>query len=434
MRARSPARLVRLVGAAALLAAAGAGDAAAQRTATALRATPATGITCDKCHGNRDFLVGKGGPRGDSGLYVPAGILQDTRHATLRCAQCHVGYDETYPHQATAVVVACRTCHAEAGRAWESSIHASNQARTGDAPTCVGCHGSHQVLGKDDRRSPSYPLNVAAMCGRCHADPRIIGTYFATADKATARTAVDHFARTVHGNALTRAGLVVSATCNDCHRAHRVLPADSAGSSVNRANIPATCGVCHTGVVATYDSSAHGVAYRRGDSTSTGHGAPVCVDCHSAHEIVRADQPRWLLGVVDECGSCHERLVETYFETYHGKVTRLGFNLAATCADCHTPHDMRPASDARSSVFPGNREATCRRCHANANTNFVKYQPHGDSKDRAKYPLLYFAWLFMTLLLVGTMSFFLLHSALWVMRSTINRRRGTLPAHPETPA
>jgi nitrate/TMAO reductase-like tetraheme cytochrome c subunit len=272
---------------------------------------------------------------------------------------------------------------------------------------------------------------VAGLCGRCHADSRITGTYFATPDKERARTAVAHFHTTVHGTALTRAGLVVSATCNDCHRAHKVLPVDSSGSSVNRANIPATCGACHVGVAETYDSSAHGRAYRNGGATNTGHPAPVCVDCHSAHEIVRADQPQWLLGVVEECGTCHERLYETYFETYHGKVTRLGFNLAATCADCHTAHDMRPASDTRSSVYAENLVATCGRCHANANANFVRYQPHGDPKERTKYPLLFWTSLFMTTLLVSVMAFFLLHTLLWVTRLAINRRRGRGRAHEE---
>jgi hypothetical protein len=342
-----------------------------------------------------------------------------------------VGYDAGYPHRAASRVVPCQTCHAAAGGDWEASIHAANATTAGDAPTCVGCHGSHTVYGAADRRSPTHPLNVAGLCGRCHADARITGTYFATADKERARTAVAHFHTTVHGNALTRAGLVVSATCNDCHRAHRVLPADSSGSSVNRANIPATCGGCHVGVAETFDSSSHGRAYRDGGVTNTGHPAPVCVDCHSAHEIVRADQPQWLLGVVEECGKCHERLYETYFETYHGKVTRLGFNLAATCADCHTAHNMRPASDTRSSVYAENLVATCGRCHANANANFVRYQPHGDPKERTKYPLLFWTWLFMTTLLVSVMAFFLLHTFLWVTRLAINRRRGRGRAHKE---
>jgi hypothetical protein len=419
MFARSSVRLAWLAAAAVLLAVAQARDGSAQ------------GISCDKCHGNRDFLAGRRGGRGDSALYVPSGILQDTRHATLRCAQCHVGYEAGFPHQASSRVVPCQTCHAAAGQDWQASIHASNSAATGDAPTCVGCHGSHSVFGAADRRSPTHPLNVAALCGRCHDDARIIGTYFAAANRTTARTAVSHFAKTVHGSALTRDGLVVSATCNDCHRAHKVLPADSSGSSVNRANIPATCGACHLGVVAAYDSSAHGTAERTGRVNATGHSAPICVDCHSAHEIVRADQPQWLLSVVAECGSCHERLYRTYFGTYHGKVTRLGFSLAASCSDCHTAHDMRPQSDARSSVSAENIVATCQRCHPAANANFARYQPHGDPKDRAKYPLLFWTWLGMNTLLASVMTFFLLHTLLWLIRLAINRMRRGGPAHAE---
>jgi hypothetical protein len=388
------------------------------------RGVAAQVVACERCHANRDFLGGRPGRARDTTLYVPATILADTRHSSLRCADCHRAFDAGYPHSAEARVVPCETCHEAAGRDWAASIHAPNAAISGDAPTCVGCHGSHSVYGKEDRRSPTHALNVAATCGRCHADPGIIGTYFSTADKAQARVAVAQFHKTVHGGALTRDGLVVSATCNDCHGAHKVLPADSAESSVNRRNIPATCGACHAGITEVYDASAHGLAYAAGDTTESGKGAPVCVDCHSAHEIVRADQPEWFLGVVQECGDCHERLYETYFETYHGKVTHLGSTLAATCSDCHTPHDMRPANDPQSSVHATNVVATCARCHPAANENFAAYYAHGDPRDRAGYPVLYWVWLFMTVLLVSVMTFFLIHTLLWLTRVAVERVRG----------
>jgi nitrate/TMAO reductase-like tetraheme cytochrome c subunit len=380
-------------------------------------------VACTKCHADREFLGGRAGRARDTTLYVPATVLADTRHSSLQCADCHRGYGNGYPHAATVKVVPCETCHEAAGRDWQASIHAPNAVTSGDAPTCVGCHGSHTVYGKDDRRSPTHPLNVAATCGRCHADPGIIGTYFSTADKAQARTAVAQFHRTVHGSALTRDGLVVSATCNDCHGAHQILPADSSASLVSRQNIPRTCGACHVGITEVYDRSAHGLAYAAGDTTATGKPAPVCIDCHSAHEIVRADQPEWVLGVVRDCGDCHERLYETYFETYHGKVTQLGSTLAATCSDCHTAHDMRPAIDPQSSVYVTNLVATCGRCHPAANENFARYAAHGDPHDRANYPVLYWTWLFMTALLISVMAFFLLHTLLWLMRAAIEHAR-----------
>jgi len=382
-------------------------------------------VNCAKCHSNRDFLAGKGGPGGDSALYVTPALLQNTVHQGLQCTDCHRGFQAGFPHNVQAIVTPCETCHEQQGQDWHASIHAANAEAQGDAPTCVGCHGSHVIYSAKDPRSPTYPLNVAAMCGRCHGDARIIGKYFAGPGKLQARIAAVQFPKSVHGAALTRDGLIVSATCPDCHRAHRILPADSAASSVNRANIPATCGTCHAGVVQVYDSSAHGPTYPNQPGIAEGHPRPVCIDCHSAHAIVRADQPQWQLGVVQECGSCHERLYETYFETYHGKVTQLGFSLAAKCSDCHTAHNMRPVDDPHSSVYPLNLVGTCARCHPDANANFVRYYPHGDPKERTKYPRLYWPWLFMTTLLVGVMGFFGIHTGLWLIRSALDYRRGT---------
>jgi nitrate/TMAO reductase-like tetraheme cytochrome c subunit len=392
--------------------------------ATPVSSQSAGPVNCDKCHGDRAFIERRrDAGRTDTAMFVPSAALRETAHGKLSCAECHVGYGDGYPHAAAVKVVPCRTCHEQAGKDWSASVHAPNATTTGDAPNCAGCHGTHLVYPSTDRRSTTHPLNVAETCGRCHADDRIIGTYFSTVAKTQARTAVAQYYQTVHGHALNAAGLIVSATCNDCHRAHKVLPADSPESSINRRNIPSTCGACHEGVSEVYDKSAHGVAQTRADTNSTGHSAPVCTDCHSAHGIVRADEPQWHVGVVEECGTCHEKLYETYLETYHGKVNRLGSSLAATCADCHTPHDMRLATDTASSVYVGKLVVTCQKCHAMANAQFVKFSPHADPRDRAKNPQLYWTWLFMNLLLMGVMGFFGIHTLLWLTRLSIDYAR-----------
>lgn len=387
-------------------------------------------VECAKCHADHDFIDANAtGPGQDTLLYVPPDALVGTAHESLACSDCHRGFEAGYPHNVDEVVVPCSTCHEQEGDDWTASIHAVNAETVGDAPTCVSCHGSHRVLRASDPQSPTYPLNVAGLCGRCHGDARIIGRYFVGQGGEQARIATAAFPESVHGIALTRDGLVVSATCSDCHRAHRVLPADSAESSVNRANIPATCGSCHAGVSEVFDASAHGPAYPVEPGVASGHPRPVCVDCHTAHEIARADQPAWQLGTVQKCGSCHEELYETYFETYHGQVTQLGYNLAAKCSDCHTAHNMRSATDPESTVFAGNLISTCSQCHEGVTANFVKYYAHGDPTQRTRYPLLYWPWLFMTALLVGVMSFFGLHSVLWLTRRGVQllRSRGAVP-------
>ncbi len=397
-------------------------------------------VACEKCHANAAFLAAMA-PGRQAALYVPDSLVRGTRHQRLPCAACHPGYDRGYPHRAAATSLPCQSCHPAAGRDWAASVHATNVE--GDAAGCVACHGAHTVYGVGDRRSPTHPLNVAELCARCHMDERIIGTYFASTEKAQARTAVPQYYQTVHGTALTKAGLAVSATCNDCHGAHLILPADSAASSVHRTHIAATCGACHVGILEVYDGSVHAEVSRRTGTAPDAAPSPVCTDCHSAHGIVRASESAWFLGVVEECGTCHAHLYDTYFETYHGKVTRLGFGLTAKCSDCHTAHDIRRASDPKSSVFPANLVATCRQCHASANQNFVRYYAHGDPRDRQRYPRLFWPWLAMTGLLAGVFTFFGAHTLLWLTRLAIDRIRGRTappaaapsgrPAHQDPP-
>jgi hypothetical protein len=78
---------------------------------------------------------------------------------------------------------------------------------------------------------------------------------------------------------------------------------------------------------------------------------------------------------------------------------------------------VRPTSDPTSPVNPANLIATCGRCHAGANASFVKYQPHANARDRKLNPGLYFVRLFMNLLLASVLTFFLLHTILWLIRS-----------------
>jgi len=384
------------------------------------------GVQCVRCHGDREFLSGKGQTTArDQALFVSDAMIAGSRHADLSCGSCHSNYDGAYPHQPTRATATCGSCHEAELADWQNSQHSLAETN-GDGPTCTRCHGVHDVRSREDRASPTYPLNEAGLCGECHDDRGIIDSYFADPQDSVARSAVSRYHETLHGLAVDQAGLVVSATCSSCHRPHRVLPSDYSASSVSRDSIPTTCGGCHVGVLESYLTSSHGKAFLSGEPGANGHEGPVCNTCHSAHGVAPPDQS-WKAGVVEECGVCHERLYETYFHTYHGKVTRLGSGLAARCSDCHTPHSNLPADDPQSTVNAANVVDTCRKCHEQANASFVQYLPHGDDADRERYPQLYWTWFLMTSLLAGVFLFFGVHTTLWLGRTMVDRARGTAP-------
>ena len=51
--------------------------------------------------------------------------------------------------------------------------------------------------------------------------------------------------------------------------------------------------------------------------------------------------------------------------------------------------------------------------------SFVQYQPHANAHDRKLNPALYFVRLFMNLLLASVLTFFVIHTILWLVRSRL---------------
>lgn len=223
----------------------------------------------------------------------------------------------------------------------------------------------------------------------------------------------------IHGFALTQDGLLVAATCSSCHGAHDILDPKNPKSRTFRGNIPATCGACHQGIQQEYLRGIHGKLSAAGDAR-----APVCTSCHTAHQIVDVRNVSFQMKTAATCGSCHQERYGTYRDTFHAQISALGYVETAHCWDCHRAHDILPASDPKSTVAPANLIGTCGKCHADANASFVTYSPHADPHNAQAYPALHAAAVFMNLLLAGVLGFFALHTALWFLRSLAEHSRG----------
>jgi nitrate/TMAO reductase-like tetraheme cytochrome c subunit len=180
-------------------------------------------------------------------------------------------------------------------------------------------------------RSATYVSNIANLCAECHGEGGRADVRYDGRDKGM----VENYAESVHGRAVQKAGLVVAATCSDCHTSHHMLPASDVRSTIHRANIAGTCASCHEGILETFRGSIHFTG-----EAPEGERLPMCNDCHSSHEITEADAEGFIREIVSTCGHCHEDVTESYFETFHGKVVKLGYTDTAKCQDCHGAHDM----------------------------------------------------------------------------------------------
>ncbi len=301
---------------------------------------------CLRCHSDPNL---KGTHNGQTvSLFTSKDELAHSRHAKIACVQCHTGGDPADATRACRTIAAkvdCSICHAEVVDQYRESKHGQLSAQgSPDAPACQDCHSPHGTLSKNDSTSPTFSRNVPALCANCHRT----GQKAAVRYKGTQRHIVENYLESIHGKGLMQSGLTVTANCADCHTAHRELPAADPRSSVNRANIARTCSKCHRGIYELFNASVHSPAV-----THTGKTLPVCSDCHSAHSIERTDLSNFRLHIMDQCGRCHEKIAETYFDTFHGKVSKLGYLATAKCYDCHGSHDILPVTDPRSRLSAG---------------------------------------------------------------------------------
>jgi cytochrome b subunit of formate dehydrogenase len=363
---------------------------------------------CLQCHEDRDLMSTDDDPRS---MFVDRGIMHGSAHKSVTCAQCHTGASPSMDRPCATVTdkVDCSICHAEVVATWQQGTHGSLFMRGDkDAPDCLRCHGTHDIKKRLDPESPIYVSNVSHLCGECHgaggvADQRYEGDVV---------NMVENYDMSVHGQAISESGLVVSAKCTDCHTTHQMLPQGDPKSSIHRSNIVETCSTCHQGIFETFKSSIHFT----GDEKD-GHELPMCDDCHSSHEITRTDAQGFMKEIVSTCGYCHEDVTESYFDTFHGKVVKLGYTETAKCQDCHGAHNILPTYNPESTLSRDNIVATCAQCHEGSHRRFAGYLTHATHHDREKYPFIYWTWLFMTSLLVGTFAFFGLHTLMWLPRS-----------------
>jgi cytochrome b subunit of formate dehydrogenase len=224
---------------------------------------------------------------------------------------------------------------------------------------------------------------------------------------------VESYEMSIHGKGLYESGLLVTATCPDCHTAHEVQLSDDPSSSVHPDNISATCGTCHHGIAEVFMASIHWPENGEHDGEQR---TPTCETCHSSHTISRTDVGDFRLMMMSQCGGCHVEEAETFFDTFHGKVSRLGDEGAAKCYDCHGTHNIHPTSEPSSLLSRRNVVETCAKCHPGANRRFTGYLTHATHHDQDKYPFLFWAFWGMTALLVGTLTFFATHTLAWLFR------------------
>lgn len=194
---------------------------------------------------------------------------------------------------------------------------------------CLECHGDpEQETDLDSEETLSLYVDAGVLarsvhddvdCTECHTDlkgqsekhkakPFPKRREFTIAYSEQCKDChFQNFTRSLDGvhHGLQAKGKTEAAVCVDCHGAHDIGKASQPRSRISR-----TCAKCHEKISQAYSKSVHGSALEEKENPDV----PSCTDCHRAHDIVDPRQDAWLLETPQMCGRCHtnEKMMAKY--------------------------------------------------------------------------------------------------------------------------
>lgn len=146
-------------------------------------------------------------------------------------------------------------------------------------------------------------------------------------------------------------------SCVDCHSALEgklAEPAKLFDSDIHH-QAGLGCADCHGGD--SNDESMDSMSRAKGfrGSPKKPQIPEFCARCHSDVAYMHRYNPKIRADQLSQ-----------YVTSVHGKRLKQGDTKVAACVDCHSVHNILPASDTRSPVNVANVASTCGRCHADA--------------------------------------------------------------------
>lgn len=210
---------------------------------------------CQRCHAHQFELA-----QDDvHAVYQATGIRQ-----AAVCTDCHTAHEvrqlrdpENYQLLADArqwIPERCGLCHSTIYEKYRSSVHgAALTEGNRDVPTCVDCHGVHNI---EDPTTSYFRLNSPQICAKCHTDPQIMNKY------GISTNVLDTYVADFHGTTVaifekqSPDAEVNKAVCYDCHGVHDIASPDDPQAGLQmKQNLLARCQTCHPDANANFSSA-----------------------------------------------------------------------------------------------------------------------------------------------------------------------------------
>ena len=199
--------------------------------------------SCRTCH-EKEYTSAQDSVHGEA---LRKGLL-----SAATCVDCHGSHDIQPPDEPRQnISLTCGKCHGVIFDQYRTSVHGAAlfEESNPDVPTCIDCHGVHNITNPTTNE---FRVDSPEICARCHADASLMDKYGITTNVFESYLTDFHGATVALFENDNPDVPTNKAVCFDCHGVHNILSPKDAGSQVIRENLLTTCQQCHPGATANF--------------------------------------------------------------------------------------------------------------------------------------------------------------------------------------
>jgi hypothetical protein len=211
---------------------------------------------CDRCHSGEYNLT--------MDSVHAAKLAIGIREAAV-CSDCHGSHNvrqwtdpETHkllPDARLSIPATCSKCHNAIYQKYLTSVHgaALTEESNTDVPTCIDCHGVHNI---GNPTTAAFRLKSPELCASCHTNPAIMDKYGISTDVLSTYVADFHGTTVTLFEQQSPDAPVNKPVCYDCHGIHDISRVDDPKTGIEmQQNLLVRCKVCHPDASANFPSA-----------------------------------------------------------------------------------------------------------------------------------------------------------------------------------
>jgi len=201
-------------------------------------------------------------------------LAQDSAHAAALangnrdaavCTDCHSAHAvrrlnepgtlQLLPDARGWVPQTCSKCHSAIYNMYEKSVHGSALSEEGnlDVPTCIDCHGVHNI---ENPTTATFRLRSPEICAKCHTDEKKMAKYGLSTQVLSTYVADFHGTTVALFEKMSPDAETNKPVCYDCHGIHDIRRTDDPQKGLQvRENLLKRCQKCHPDATANFPAA-----------------------------------------------------------------------------------------------------------------------------------------------------------------------------------